>query len=567
MKKTFGLITLCLILLLILFSLNAIDKSTKENEVFAETLGKTAREKSIHKKVQENIVKSKADKVRNFFKTDYNSGDANSLLLSNFLNELCLLDSDELCSLLSVVDISDNATPESIAKYSAALAILSYFYPDIAVVHISNNQESVFNSGAYLLSVRTLASSMPPSLLREAFNKMEFKNSLINASFANTVLSSLADQHGENESLKFIEDLAADGKIGYAIEYFASLEVTDENYENLISKFTSLNGVSNLDRVLVIDEIAMNLAESNPFLAFDISHKYDTLGKGSNVEKVLLACYDKDSSKFFKNLNTLKLQELSNFFNAPASRKIFNPTNSDKILSVFESVPNTADGLKLIESISNRLISCKVDIGSVVAKLPNGYTGSGYYKLFKEYADLGGSDSTNSINNIPQVHKESALRGIISSLTAKDSAKALSLISVSEISDKRNLYKEYAKGLVYSDIPAALKLLSAGDIQDNFDKNFRDGMIREIINIKSSESLLESSELLNTISFKDREPAYAALITTWMKTDPIAASEWLSQQPAGPARDAGAQEIINQIKDTDPEMAEQWRKSMTPKTE
>jgi hypothetical protein len=52
-----------------------------------------------------------------------------------------------------------------------------------------------------------------------------------------------------------------------------------------------------------------------------------------------------------------------------------------------------------------------------------------------------------------------------------------------------------------------------------------------------------------------------------MKSDPIAASEWLSKQAAGPARDAGAQEIINQIKDTDPEMAEQWRKSMTPKTE
>jgi len=30
-------------------------------------------------------------------------------------------------------------------------------------------------------------------------------------------------------------------------------------------------------------------------------------------------------------------------------------------------------------------------------------------------------------------------------------------------------------------------------------------------------------------------------------------SEWLSQEPAGAARDAGAQEIINQIKDTDPE--------------
>jgi hypothetical protein len=36
----------------------------------------------------------------------------------------------------------------------------------------------------------------------------------------------------------------------------------------------------------------------------------------------------------------------------------------------------------------------------------------------------------------------------------------------------------------------------------------------------------------------------------------------LSNQPTGPARAAGTRVVIDQIKDTDPEMAEKWRKTL-----
>jgi len=62
----------------------------------------------------------------------------------------------------------------------------------------------------------------------------------------------------------------------------------------------------------------------------------------------------------------------------------------------------------------------------------------------------------------------------------------------------------------------------------------------------------------------DAPKGVQGLMTTWMKSDPVAASAWLSNQPTGPARDAGARVVIEQIKDTDPEMAEQWRKTLPP---
>ncbi|RYD86656.1 MAG: hypothetical protein EOP50_22075 [Sphingobacteriales bacterium] len=53
------------------------------------------------------------------------------------------------------------------------------------------------------------------------------------------------------------------------------------------------------------------------------------------------------------------------------------------------------------------------------------------------------------------------------------------------------------------------------------------------------------------------------LMNPWMKSDPVAASQWLATLPAGPVRDEGAKVVIEQVNDTDPEMAEQWRKSLS----
>jgi hypothetical protein len=63
---------------------------------------------------------------------------------------------------------------------------------------------------------------------------------------------------------------------------------------------------------------------------------------------------------------------------------------------------------------------------------------------------------------------------------------------------------------------------------------------------------------------KDLPKGVQGLMNPWMKSDPVAASEWLAKMPAGPARDAGAKVIISPVKNTDPEMAEQWRQSLTP---
>lgn len=61
-----------------------------------------------------------------------------------------------------------------------------------------------------------------------------------------------------------------------------------------------------------------------------------------------------------------------------------------------------------------------------------------------------------------------------------------------------------------------------------------------------------------------RAGAIEGFVKTWCANDIVSAGEWLASQPPGIARDAGARVIIEQIENTDPEMAEQWRKSLSP---
>jgi hypothetical protein len=68
------------------------------------------------------------------------------------------------------------------------------------------------------------------------------------------------------------------------------------------------------------------------------------------------------------------------------------------------------------------------------------------------------------------------------------------------------------------------------------------------------------------ISVSDRNlqgSAVAGVVKYWSLSDVRSASEWLGTFPQGPVRDAGAMILIERIRDTDPEMAGEWQKSLS----
>jgi hypothetical protein len=163
--------------------------------------------------------------------------------------------------------------------------------------------------------------------------------------------------------------------------------------------------------------------------------------------------------------------------------------------------------------------------------------------------------------------QQAARRSVVAELAKSDFDQALTIAkSVSE-TQQQDVFREIARSSAFENPQNAISMINDTTLSEKLGEQFRNEMINHTVQNWAKQDREAAQQWVEKLPPADQPKGIQGLVASWMKTDPIAASDWLSKQAAGPARDAGAQEIINQIKDTDPEMAEQWRKSMTPKTE
>lgn len=158
-----------------------------------------------------------------------------------------------------------------------------------------------------------------------------------------------------------------------------------------------------------------------------------------------------------------------------------------------------------------------------------------------------------------------AAREICKNVAARNTQDALDIISQNPTLQKTDCYREVAKQAAFIDYRSAVKIIGDDKMSDNIGNDFRQEMINHTVQNWAKNDREAAKKWVEQLPSADRVKGTQGLMVAWMKTDPSAASEWLSKQPTGPARDAGAREIIKQIKDTDPAMAKQWQDSMTQK--
>jgi hypothetical protein len=156
-----------------------------------------------------------------------------------------------------------------------------------------------------------------------------------------------------------------------------------------------------------------------------------------------------------------------------------------------------------------------------------------------------------------------ALRGVANSLVIENPERALEVAAGAQPGpQQQEIYREIGRTTAYQNPANAVKMLEDPVLSDKLGAGFRQNMIHATVTTWANQDLQAAKQWVEKLPASDALNGVQGLMSTWMKTDPVAASGWLSSQPAGPARDAGAQVLISQIKDTDPEMAEQWRKTL-----
>jgi hypothetical protein len=137
---------------------------------------------------------------------------------------------------------------------------------------------------------------------------------------------------------------------------------------------------------------------------------------------------------------------------------------------------------------------------------------------------------------------------------------------------------EWAKKLSQSEystyIRTASEFIAAQDPKAASDMLFnasREGIDPEDLKLASSEigrnyanrlGVKSALEWVSEVPLATQPMAVKGVIEHWMRADPEAASEWISKQAAGPTRDAAVHVLIEQIQDSDPALAEQWKQTL-----
>jgi hypothetical protein len=185
------------------------------------------------------------------------------------------------------------------------------------------------------------------------------------------------------------------------------------------------------------------------------------------------------------------------------------------------------------------------------------------------FAKLASADSQAAQSALEQLNPENrnaGLRGILRSIAYSDFDASLTLAESVPLAEQPDMYREVARAAAYQNPGNAVKVLEDPVLSQKIGADFRQAMLDNTVQTWSKQDLPAAQQWVANLPATDAPMGVQGLMTTWMKTDPIAASAWLSTQPLGPARDVGARVLISQIKDTDPEMAEQWRKTLPPET-
>jgi hypothetical protein len=183
------------------------------------------------------------------------------------------------------------------------------------------------------------------------------------------------------------------------------------------------------------------------------------------------------------------------------------------------------------------------------------------------FAALSDRDTENALQEAGKLNgegRETALRGIAKQLAAKDFEKALAVATGAETSAQQGIFREIARVAAYQKPDNAVRILEDPVLSQVIGADLRQEMLNATVTTWAKQDLPAAQAWVAKLPASDAPKGVQGLMTTWMKADPVAASGWLTALPVGPAREAGARVVIEQIKDTDPEMAEQWRKTLAP---
>jgi hypothetical protein len=319
--------------------------------------------------------------------------------------------------------------------------------------------------------------------------------------------------------------------------------------------------------------VLLKLASSDPKYCLEFLNKNKLAPTSALDSQLFRQLLNKEPNMFFSSLNDLDSGRLLRLYSNIDIMDAALNVNALECVKIASNLPITASSQSILGNFAARLIQnndfelWKSFVGSFEnTKTAEIITQSSFISI----ASNDMAKAREYMDALPHELKGVAVKSVAKVMVGRSSlADSLRYLQSFPSDIQAGAVSEvYQSTLAYKKQDELIQVIQDpqfANINHLINAESRGDIVSNAISQIARADLNKGIELAMNMSSYDKSDAFSGLMNLWLKRDPIAASEWLSKQPAGPARDAGAQEIINQIKDTDPETAEQWRKSMTPK--
>jgi hypothetical protein len=282
--------------------------------------------------------------------------------------------------------------------------------------------------------------------------------------------------------------------------------------------------------------------------------------------KTMMQWVGQDPEKAYEKLGKFSPADIGVVLNDPMALDLIVNTGGveqfDKILGGIPVTSEFVDTYKKVAVTAARVDPVKAVI--ILNSLPESNMRSDLVaSVFEEVSRLNPTKAMELVNNVPESDRQMAKRGIVRDLASSDFSKAIEIAEGSVSEHRQDLFREIGRVSAYVNTANAVKMIESQDLSEIMGSGFRQQMLELTVQHWAKRDREAAQAWVEKLPMPDLPKGVNGLMESWLKADPVAASEWLAKQPAGPARDAGARVIIDQIKNTDPQMAEQWRKSLS----
>ena len=317
-----------------------------------------------------------------------------------------------------------------------------------------------------------------------------------------------------------------------------------------------------------LGDIASTLSGADPARAYRLFVDRKGTIDSAYLPSIAGMWIQKDPDAAFAALGKLNSTDLTLLLEAPLTRDyLLQEKYVRKTIRMFDGAVLTGSLANQHERVMLALagVSTKDALNELSGMAESPYRSSLVRGVFSTIA--GAEDMDKSIaeaDKLGDQDRAQALRGVVAKISEEHYEKALEVASHAAVALQQDLHREIARTSAYQNPVNAVRFLEDPTFAEKIGTDFRQEMLNATVTTWARQDLSAAQQWVEKLSEADATKGYQGLMTTWMKADPVAASAWLSTQPLGPARDAGARVLISQIKDTDPEMAEQWRTTLPP---